>query len=63
VLTDRADLTDQVSEARREIEAHCQSLVDAGIAQWRINADGGRELHMGSGEKYLFACGGVTRLM
>ena len=55
-------LMDEVSEARRQIESHCQSLVDAGKARWWINDDGDTELHMGSGEAYLFNDLGVTRL-
>lgn len=57
-----ADLMDELSEARHQVEAHCQSLVDAGTAQWRINEDGDTELHLDSGEVYLFGELGVTRL-
>ena len=57
-----ADLIDEMIEARRQVEAHCQSLVDAGAAQWWINDDGDTELHMDSGETYLFGEHGVTRL-
>lgn len=60
--TTRIDLMDQVSEARRLVEAHCQTLVDAGAARWRVNDDGDKELHMDSGETYLFGCLGMTRL-
>lgn len=57
-----ADLIDELTEARRQVEAHCQSLVDVGAAQWRINDDGDTELHMDSGEAYLFGDRCVTRL-
>jgi len=56
------ELTDELSEARRQIEVYCQSLVDAGAARWRVNEAGGTELHMESGETYLFGEFGVTRL-
>ncbi|MBF5013106.1 hypothetical protein [Burkholderia pseudomultivorans] len=46
---------------RSEIEAQCQSLVDAGIAFWRINDNGDAELQMVSGEAYLLGEAGVTR--
>ncbi|MCJ0762516.1 hypothetical protein [Variovorax terrae] len=55
-------LRDEVSEARRQVESHCQSLVDAGSAHWQVNDDGDPELHMDSGETYLFGERGVTRL-
>jgi hypothetical protein len=57
-----ADVIDESTEARRRVEAHCQSLVDASAAQWWINDDGDTELHMDSGEAYLFGDHGVTRL-
>ena len=56
------DLMDEWSEARRQVESHCQSLVDAGAAQWWINDDGDAELHLNSGEAYRFGDRGVTRL-
>jgi hypothetical protein len=56
------DLMDELSEARRQVESHCQSLVDAGKARWWINDVGNAELHMDSGEAYLFGELGVTRL-
>ncbi|WP_201752375.1 hypothetical protein [Burkholderia pyrrocinia] len=46
---------------RLEVESHCQSLVDAGMACWRINDDGDTELQMATGEAYLFGEDGVTR--
>jgi len=55
-------LTGELSDARRQVESHCQSLVDAGTAQWWVNDDGDTELHMESGETYLFGDLGVTRL-
>ena len=54
--------TNDPSEARRQVETFCQSLVDAGTAQWRINDAGYAELHMGNGEAYLLGDLGVTRL-
>lgn len=57
-----ADLRDELSEVRRRVEAHCQSLVDTGMAQWRVNDDGDTELHLDSGEVYLLGEFGVTRL-
>jgi hypothetical protein len=49
------------SEDRRQVETYCQSLVDAGVADWRVNA-GDTELIMCSGEVYVFGELGVTRL-
>jgi hypothetical protein len=54
--------TNDPSEARRQVEAYCQSLVVAGVAQWRINDAGYAELHMGNGETYLLGDLGITRL-
>lgn len=54
--------TRERSEARRRVESRCQSLVDAGTAQWRINEDGDTELHLESGEAWRFGELGVTRL-
>ena len=48
--------------ARRQVEVYCQSLVDVGAAQWRVNEAGATELHMKSGEVYLLGEWGVTRL-
>ncbi|MCQ4166603.1 hypothetical protein [Tahibacter harae] len=48
--------------ARRRVQGHCQALVEAGTAHWHINADGATELHLHSGEAYLFGPQGVTRL-
>ena len=56
------DQMDELSAVRRQVEAHCQSLVDAGAAQWWLNDDGDTELHMDSGEAYLFGELGLTRL-
>lgn len=56
------DLMDELSDARRQVEVYCQSLVDTGEAQWRVNDDGYTELHMEGGEAYLFGEFGVTRL-
>lgn len=56
------DVTETLSEARGLVESYCQSLVDAGSAQWRINEDGSVELHMDNGEAYLFGDLGVMRL-
>ncbi|WP_198088143.1 hypothetical protein [Variovorax sp. E3] len=55
-------LMDALSDARRQVESYCQSLVDAGAARWWINDDGDTELHLDSGEAYLFGEQGVTRL-
>lgn len=54
--------TNEQSEARGQVEAYCQSLVEVGAAQWRTNDTGATELHMESGEAYLFGEWGVTRL-
>lgn len=54
--------TDAAPDVRDQVEAHCQSLVDTGMARWWINDDGDTELHMDSGEAYLFGELGVTRL-
>ncbi len=55
-------LMDEVSEARRQLESHCQSLVNAGTARWWINDDGNAELRVEGGEVYLFGDQGATRL-
>lgn len=57
-----ADPPGVLSDARHQVEAHCQSLVDLGMAQWQINDDGYTELHIESGEAYLFGEFGITRL-
>lgn len=56
------DLTEQLHDARRKVEAYCQSLVDSGAARWRVNEAGYTELRMEGGEAYLFGEYGVTRL-
>jgi hypothetical protein len=56
------DPINERSEARRQVETYCQSLVDSGVTQWRVNDSGDIELHMESGEAYLFGELGVTRL-
>jgi hypothetical protein len=56
------DPLNEVSEARHRVEVSCQALVDRGEAQWWINDDGDVELHMESGEAFLFGELGVTRL-
>lgn len=56
------DSAGESSDARRRVEAYCQLLVDIGRAQWRTNESGDTELHMESGEIYLFGELGVTRL-
>ncbi|MGE8046833.1 hypothetical protein ACQKPT_00795 [Pseudomonas monteilii] len=56
------DLLDKTSEARRQVETYCQSLVDADAAHWRVNESGETELHLESGETFLFGDLGVTRL-
>lgn len=61
--TESTDSMDALSEARRQVEAYCQSLVDVGVARWWINGNGDTELHMESGEAYLFGDFGVTRLI
>jgi hypothetical protein len=60
--TTSTDPAGESSEARRRVEAYCQSLVDIGRAQWRVSESGDAELHMESGEIYLFGELGVTRL-
>ena len=52
----------ELAQARHRVEACCQSLVDIGQAQWQVNGDGDTELHLASGEAYLFGELGVTRL-
>lgn len=58
----QTNLQDDLSEARRQVEAYCQALVDAGEAQWRINPAGRTELHLESGAAYVFSEQGVTRV-
>ncbi len=52
----------ELSDSRRRVEAYCQSLVDNGDAQWRINDGGYTELHRQGGEEYLFCEFGVAFL-
>jgi hypothetical protein len=54
--------TSEQSEACRQVEAYCQSLVNIGAAQWRVNDAGASELHMENGEAYQFGEWGVMRL-
>lgn len=56
------ELMDKVTDARRQVEFYCQTLVDTGTAQWLVNDAGETELHMNSGETYLFGRLYVTRL-
>ncbi|TFZ44662.1 hypothetical protein E5C33_13540 [Stenotrophomonas maltophilia] len=56
------DLTDEVADTRRQVEAYCQTLVDAGSAQWCINEQGRTELHLVDGAVHLLGEFGVTRL-
>jgi hypothetical protein len=49
-------------EVRSRVEAYCQSLVHAGAARWWINDAGHTELHMNSGESYVFGKLGITRI-
>lgn len=51
-----------VPDARRQVEAYCQSLVDAGEARWGADRDGAVQLHLRTGEVYLFGEYGLTRL-
>ncbi len=48
-------------DARRQVEAYCQSLVDAGEARWGADL-AGMQLHLHTGEVYLFDEYGLTRL-
>jgi hypothetical protein len=56
------DPINERSDVRGQVETYCQSLVDTGAAQWCVNDSGEIELHMESGEAYLFGELGVTRL-
>lgn len=49
-------------EARRQVQAYCQTLVDAGFARWRIDDGGTLELHLQSGQIYLLREPGILRL-
>ena len=48
--------------ARAVVLAALGELVDAGLGTWSERDDGLTELHMMSGERWLLADGGVTRL-
>lgn len=54
--------TDDRTDARERIEAHCRVLVAAGLARWHSDDAGEIELHLESGEAYRFGELGVTRL-
>lgn len=56
------DRVDELPQTRHEVECFCQTLVDAGAAQWWVNEEGNTELHLASGEAYLFGELDVTRL-
>lgn len=58
----QAGAQDDLPDARSQVEEYCQSLVDMGEAQWWINDTGRTELHLDSGEAYLFGEQGVTRV-
>ncbi|KTT13359.1 hypothetical protein NS2R_04680 [Pseudomonas oryzihabitans] len=49
-------------EARRLVEIHCQLLVNAGEAHWQVNSRGETELHLISGEKFIFGPNGIRRV-
>lgn len=55
-------LTKPMHDARRQVEAYCQSLVEAGKARWDADRDGAVQLHLRTGEVYLFDEYGLTRL-
>nr|WP_315591695.1 hypothetical protein [uncultured Cupriavidus sp.] len=57
-----AELPSELPDARRQVEAYFQSLVDIGEARWLTNDDGDIELHLEGGEAYLLGEFGVTRL-
>jgi len=61
-MTAPAVPTDDLSEARHQVTAYCQSIVGLGVAYWSINDAGYTELHTANGEEYLFGQFGVTRL-
>lgn len=46
--TKSADLSERLSEARRQVEAQCQVLVNTGTAKWCVNDVGDTALHMDS---------------
>jgi len=60
--SDSSGLMDELSRARSHVESYCQFLVDAGRARWCVNDEGNTELHVQSGEVYLFGDLGVMRL-
>lgn len=51
-----------IPDERRQVEAYCQSLVEAGEARWSADRDGAMQLHLHTGEVYLFGEYGLTRL-
>lgn len=51
-----------IPDERRQVEAYCQSLVEADEARWGTNRDGAVQLHLHTGEVYLFGECGLTRL-
>ncbi len=53
---------DKQDQAKAWVEVYCQLLVDGGKARWQINKNGASELHLHSGETYVFGKHGVTRL-
>jgi hypothetical protein len=58
----REQASEEESEARRQVAAYCQSLVDIGAAEWRVDKAGVTELHLESGQAYLLGECGMTRL-
>lgn len=57
-----ASPTNDFPDVRCRVEAYCQSLVGIGAARWWIDDAGHTELHMNSGESYLFGELGITRI-
>ena len=55
-------LTKPMPDARRQVDTYCQSLVEAGKARWDADRDGAVQLHLRTGEVYLFDEYGLTRL-
>ncbi|MFM0523131.1 hypothetical protein PQR08_37545 [Caballeronia jiangsuensis] len=53
--------TDEISASRRQVEFYCQTLVEAGAAEWDVNDTGEIELQLTSGEVYVFGYIGITR--
>lgn len=54
---------DHAPNARQQVTAYCQTLVNAGQARWGEGSEGAAQLHLHTGEVYLFGEFGLTKVV